>query len=87
MATYYSPGFRNVEAESPAEAARIFANRQARRDFGRRGYCRTLRLDCWTENHRSHTFEAFIGYDVDRNSCSGHNVWIYVDRVGEMEAV
>lgn len=79
---FRSPGYRAVEAESATEAARIFAGRQARRDFGRRGYVRTLRLDCWTEDRRSHTFEAFIGYNVERDACAGRNVWIYVDQAG-----
>lgn len=77
---YTSPNHRAVRAESAEHAAHIFANREARANFGRRGYCRTLRLDCWTESGLSHTFEAFIGRDVERNACQGRNVWIYVDR-------
>jgi hypothetical protein len=81
--TFTCDGFRPVQADSAAEAARIFAGRQARRDYGRRGYCRTMRLDCWTEDGRSHTFEAFIGYSVDRATTSGRNVWLYVGQRGE----
>jgi hypothetical protein len=84
IATFRADGFRDVQAESAREAAEIFAARQARRDYGRAGFCRTLRLDSWTENGNSHTFEAFIGKPVrgDRGTTSGHNVWMYVSRVG-----
>lgn len=77
---YRSPGQRAVRAESATDAAAIFAGRQARRDYGRRGYVRMMRLDCWTQNGRSHTFEAFIGRDVNKNECSGRNIWVYVDK-------
>jgi hypothetical protein len=76
---YTSPGHRSVRADSASEAAAIFGAREARRAYGRRGYVRTMRLDCWTENGSSHTFEAFIGYDVGGGTTSGRNVWIYVD--------
>jgi hypothetical protein len=83
MPTFRSEGFRDVQAESAREAAEIFATRQARREYGRNGHFRTMRLDIWTENGRSHTFEAFIGKPVPgERATSGHNVWIYVDRVG-----
>lgn len=84
MPTFRADGFRDVQAGSAREAAEIFAGRQARRDYGRNGFCRTMRLDSWTENGKSHTFEAFIGRPVpgERGTTSGHNVWLYVRRVG-----
>jgi len=83
MPTFRSEGFRDVEAQSAQEAAEIFATRQARRDYGKNGHYRTMRLDSWTENGKSHTFEAFIGKPVpgDRFTTSGRNIWIYVRRV------
>jgi hypothetical protein len=78
MGIYGCDGFKAVEADSPHGAAVAFANRKARREFGKRGYCRTARLDNWTENGHVFTFEAFIGYDVERGTCSGHNIWLYV---------
>jgi hypothetical protein len=81
MNTFTCTGFRNVSADSADEAAGIFAERLARRRFGKRGYCRTMRLDSWTENGHTHTFEVFIGYDVDRNTCSGFNEWLHVHHV------
>lgn len=82
MARFVADGFRAVEAEGASAAARIFAERLARREYGRSGHCRTLRLDSWTQNGASHTFEAFIGKPVpgDRATTSGRNVWIYVRR-------
>ncbi len=49
----------------------------ARREYGRRGYYRTLRLDSWTEDGSSHTYEAFIGHDDGHGATVGRNVWIY----------
>lgn len=82
--TFRADGFRDVQAESHREAARIFADRQARRDYGRNGFCRTLRADGRTFDGKMHTFEAFIGKPVpgERSATRGHNVWIYVRRVG-----
>jgi hypothetical protein len=71
-------GFRRVAAETPHQAAMIFANRAARRAFGRRGYCRVIRHASWTKNGMWHSFEAFIGYDVSRNETTGYNTWIDV---------
>ena len=79
--TFFCPGHRRITAEDAEAAARVFAGREARREYGRRAYVRVLRLDNWTENGRSHTFEAFIGRDVAQNQCSGRNVWIHVDRI------
>jgi hypothetical protein len=83
-ATFTCEGFQPVRADSAQEAARIFAERQARREFGRKGFCRTLRLDCWTEDRRSHTFEAFIGRPVpgEPGTTSGRNVWVHVRHRG-----
>lgn len=83
LATFRADGFRNVQAESARDAAEIFATRQARRDYGRKGHCRTMRLNSWSESGKSYTFEAFIGRPVSgENSTSGRNVWVYVYRVG-----
>jgi len=79
MTTYRCDGFHGVDADSPKEAAEIFANRHARKEFGKRGYCRTVRLDCWARDGRTFHFEAFIGRDIDRQgTCQGHNVWLYI---------
>jgi hypothetical protein len=78
---YTCTGFRPVNAESAADAARIFATRQARRDYGSKGYCRSLRLDSWTRDGRSHTFETFIGRDVRGGACAGHDIWLFINRI------
>lgn len=84
MSTYRCTGFRNLEADHFWEAAERFADRAARREYGRRGYRRTLRLDNWAENGTSQTFEAFVGVAVrgDPGTTSGHNVWLTVHRIG-----
>ena len=79
---YACDDFRPVMADSPAGAAQAFAERLARRTYGRKGYCRNVRLDCWTESGTSHTFEVFIGYSVGQGTTSGHNEWLHVRRIG-----
>lgn len=83
MPKFHADGFKPVEADSAQAAAEIFATRQARRDYGRPGYCRTLRLDSWTQDGRSHTFQAFVGRTMrsDKHTTYGHNVWLYVSSV------
>lgn len=85
MPTFHADGFRPVKADDARAAADIFAKRQARRDYGRAGYCRTMRLDSWTENGRTHTFQAFIGKSVrgEPGTTSGHDIWLYVTRTQE----
>ena len=82
MPRFVMDGMRSVTAPSASDAARIFAGRMARKEYGRRGYVRSMRLNSWAENGQSHTFEAFIGRDVG-NACSGRNEWVYVSRVGD----
>lgn len=83
MSLYICHGFKPVEADSAKEAAETFANRQARREYGKRGHVRTKRLDSWSEDGTHHTYEFFIGRPVpnDRNTTSGHNVWIHVTQI------
>lgn len=50
----------------------------ARREYGRRGTCRTLRLDSWARDGTAYNYEAFIGTRNNDGSVSGRNVWIYV---------
>jgi hypothetical protein len=81
MTRYTADGFRAVTADSASDAAQIFADRQARREYGRNGYSRRPRLDCWTQDGKSHTFEAFIGRPgYEPRTMIGRNVWIYVRR-------
>jgi hypothetical protein len=86
MTTYHVDGFQPIrqsehpsgEVQTVTDAARIFANRLARRTYGKRGYCYTVRADSWATDNSSHTFEAFIGRDVPNSGCEGHNEWLYV---------
>jgi hypothetical protein len=88
MTTFSCDGFRSVKAESIGGAAAIFARRQARRDYGESGYCRTLRLDHWNQDRSVEAYEAFIGRDLygltrsscDRGTTTGHNVFLTVYR-------
>ena len=70
------------DSEHPARDA---ANILARRMYGKRGTVVTLRLDSWSEDGTSHTYEAFIGRSPTAsearkygNGVSGRTVWIFV---------
>jgi hypothetical protein len=83
---FIATGHRPVTAESPEEAARVIAERLARRSYGRRGYCRVLRLDSWTQDGSTHHYQAFVGRAVlgrgrrPTGECAGHNEWVTVHR-------
>jgi hypothetical protein len=83
MAKYACEDYRNVEADTGMEAARIFAHRAARRAFGRKGYARTVREDAWAMDGSSVTVEAFIGYDVGGGTTSGRGERLTIRRVGK----
>jgi hypothetical protein len=60
------------------EAAETFATREARKLFGRRGYCRTCTLGSWTQDGTAGEFSAFVGYRTGRNETTGRNVHLTV---------
>ena len=67
-----------------ATSAKHAADILARREFGRRGFCRTIRLDSYTRDGTVQTYEAFIGRPVrgEHGTTTGRNVWIYERRKG-----
>jgi hypothetical protein len=75
LMTYTCDNMRPVQAENIREAANIFA----RRIYGKNGYARTYRNDCWTMDGTSGTWECFVGKDVkgDPGTTVGRNIWIY----------
>jgi hypothetical protein len=84
MKTFSCGGFRNVrlhESQDMRDAAGIFAARAARRKYGRSsGYCRTMRLDSWSQDGTRGVYEAFIDYSNGQGATIGHNIWLTVDR-------
>jgi len=80
MNTYHSNGFKSVKAESIAEAASIFAQRAARREFGPRGDVRTCNQGSYAQNGSCAEYSAFIGR-TRGNETTGHNINFTV-RVG-----
>ena len=78
MKTYITAGCVAVMAEDMSEAAEIFANRIARKNYGKRGYCRTCNLNSWSRDHSLGEYQAFIGYTPagkhNRNSTAGNNI-------------
>lgn len=83
MKTYSCSGFRNVRVEDNQDmrdAAEVFAGREARKAYGRSGYCRTLRLDGWSQDGTRATYEGFIGYSDGNGGTIGKNVWLTIDK-------
>jgi len=74
MKNYTSSGFRNVQAESMKEAAEIFANRAARRKYGRSAYSRTCTQQSHSQDGSLAEYSAFIGYKTGQHETSGSNI-------------
>lgn len=70
--TYWCSGFRNVNAESMKAAAKVFADRQARRFYGRKGRARTCVMAAHSSDKLAE-FSAFIGYPTGRDEVAGKN--------------
>jgi len=79
MTKYTCNGFQSVTAETMSEAANIFANRAARRKYGKSGYARTCNLGSYAQDLAE--FSAFIGYKTGRNETTGHNINFTVYKV------
>lgn len=80
---YRAEGFRPIrqseDIRTVSDAAKVFAGRMARRQYGRREYVRTVRPDSWAADGSSHTFEVFIGVDGPQHGTTiGRNEWLYV---------
>jgi hypothetical protein len=78
---YICRGFRPVRAGSIREAAQLFADRAARRQFGRAGYAGTCTMGSYTENGETAEFSAFIGRLTGRRETTGHNYNFTVHRI------
>jgi hypothetical protein len=78
MKTYSSKGHRDVVAESMKEAAQIFADRKARKTYGKGGYARTCTLGSWSQDNSVGEFSAFLGYSTGRNETTGGNAYFTV---------
>lgn len=85
--TFHCDGFRPIKQdaeigfsiiETAQDAARVFADRWAKRLYGKKGYCHHVRLDCYAADGRYSNFEAFVGHDCGDGCCSGRNVQLSV---------
>jgi len=75
MTKFTCDGFKPVIAQSSSEAANIFAQRLARRKYGRLGRVAALRDDGYTD--RSITYSTFIGrLHKDAGVVEGGNEWL-----------
>ena len=71
--------YGDVEVSDIKDAARVFADRFARKEYGRRrGYCHLVRADSWAADGRYTNFEVFIGTRASGGWTSGRNIWLSV---------
>jgi hypothetical protein len=72
---YTSQGFRSVEACSISAAAVIFAERAARKQYGKSGYCRTCTQVACSRDGTFAEYTAVIEYMPrgQLNEKAGHN--------------
>ncbi len=77
---YTSPGFRSVEACSIRAAAVIFAERAARKQYGKAGYCQTCTQRACSSDGTFAEYSAFIAYTPreQRSEAAGHNEFFAV---------
>ena len=84
MTTYTCDNFRPIKQGAPdrdgypieniGDAAKMFARRIARAEFGRRGRVHHVRRDGWSSDGRYARYEAFVGVPVKTGGMSGRNV-------------
>jgi hypothetical protein len=81
---YTSPGFRSVEASSMNAAAVIFAERAARKQYGKSGYCRTCTQVVHSTDGTFAEYSAFICYTArgQRSETVGHNEAFAIHAIG-----
>ena len=68
---------------SARDVAQTFADRLARKEFGRKGRAITLRSDSYTPDGSQVNYEAFIGYPSGDRTYAGHNIHFTVYRQAE----
>jgi hypothetical protein len=62
MKKYITTGCRPVQADNMKEAAQIFADRMARKKYGKGGYARTCNLESHSQDGTLGEYNAFLGY-------------------------
>jgi hypothetical protein len=72
--TYLCSGMRNVKAEGMREAAQIFADRMARRKWGKRGIAFSPNMGGYDPRMRFAEFTAFVGYKSGQSETTGSNI-------------
>jgi hypothetical protein len=86
MNKYTTHGCRAVAAENMSDAAGHFADRLARKTYGKSGYARTVNLSSCNADNTLGEYNAFIGYTPagkhNRNTTVGRNIRFSVYRVG-----
>lgn len=86
MNKYITDGCRSVTAENMSDAASEFANRIARKTFGKTAYARTCNRSSWNSDNTVGGYDAFIGYTPtgkhNLSTTVGKNIMFHVYRVG-----
>lgn len=79
MKKYTTNGMRSVTAESMTDAAELFANRIARKTYGRRAYARTCACGSQSRDGSIGEYNAFVGVSgPERGMTTGKNVFFTV---------
>lgn len=82
MFKYKTDGMKSVCADSGLEAARVFFERLARKEFGRFGVARAIRCESWASDGSYATYQGFVGKHDRHNDCTtGHNKTIFIESV------
>ena len=74
MNTYRSTGMQAVTENSFRDAAEVFANRIARKLYGRKAYARTCRIEGWARDGSRVEVDAFVGVSDGHGGTLGRNV-------------
>jgi len=76
---FRSPGAKSVIAETAHEAALIFANRTARREYGKLGHVACFYATGWMFDGSHVTYNAFIGKPSESGGTRGRNILVRAD--------
>jgi hypothetical protein len=76
---FRSPGNKSVIAENADEAALIYANRVARRYYGKLGRVASFYATGWAFDGSHVTYNAFIGKPSESGGIGGRNILVRAD--------
>jgi hypothetical protein len=79
---YHCQGFKPIpfeKVETVKQAAKIFATRLARKEYGSGGGVGALNLNSWSQDNNEFDFSAFCGkVDSKQRTCDGKNYYFHI---------